>query len=73
MDNEPTVLFRKRDIKDLEKRVKELGCEMRFNPNYGSGVSDLNYDMPPYVDAPHIKLEIEDYIATSVGLIIKKS
>jgi hypothetical protein len=72
IDHKPTVLFRRRDIRALQRLVRGLGYEMRFNPNYGAGKHDIYYDLPPYVSAPHLKLMLENYIATSVGLIIKK-
>lgn len=72
IDHKATVLFRRRDIVELENLVRKVGCEMTFNPNYGTGKNDVHYDLPPYISAPHLKLMLGNYIATSLGLIIKK-
>ena len=72
IDHSGTVLFRRRDIEAVQKQVQELAYEMSFNPNYGTGKHDLYYDLPPFVPAPHLKLMLGNYIATSVGLLIKK-
>jgi hypothetical protein len=72
LDHRPFVLFRKRDIRSLETRVNNEGYDMHFNPNYGTGIHDLNYIQPPFVPSPHLKVKLANYIFTSVGLIIKK-
>lgn len=73
VDNGGTVLFRRRDFEDLAVRLAEKGCELApFDYNPGHGPIDRYVDLPPYLVEPHLKLALEGYAATSVGLIIHK-
>ena len=38
----------------------------------GSSVADGTIDVPPYTHQTHLKLQIGQYVATSIGLIITK-
>lgn len=67
-----TVIFRKKDIELLVKRLTEDGHEVYVNYNPGSGVLDAHIDIPPYNDNKHIILQLSDYVTTSLGLIIRK-
>lgn len=73
VDNAGTVLFRKRDFRMLQKRLKLIGCEMEFNFNLGSQPLDVHIDVAPYRPDNHLKLQIAQYAVTSFGLIIRKS
>ena len=73
VDNANTVLFRRRDFEELEARLAEKGCHLApFDYNPGDGPIDRYIDLPPYLAEPHLKLALEGYATTSVGLIIHK-
>jgi len=68
-----TVLFRKRDMEELSRRVAAAGHTMApldLNPGYGE--VDRYIDVPPYRVEPHLKLALQGYAATSIGVIIRK-
>ena len=74
VDNTGTVLFRRRDFEALAARLAEKGCELApFDYNPGQGPMDRYVDLPPYLVEPHLKLALEGYATTSVGLIIHKT
>ena len=68
-----TVIYRKQDIELLAQRAREMGCEVELNFNLGDQALDQHYDVPPYSEWNHIKLELDRYITTSYGLILRKS
>lgn len=72
VDNTGTVLFRRRDFEWLEHRLKSKGCRMEFNWNLGEKPIDLHIDVPPYRHDDHLKLQIEQFVVTSFGIIIHK-
>jgi 2-polyprenyl-3-methyl-5-hydroxy-6-metoxy-1,4-benzoquinol methylase len=72
IDNESTVLFRKRDFLLLEKRLKLMGAEMEFNFNLGQQPLDQHIDVAPYSANEHLKLQIMQFAVTSFGLIVRK-
>jgi SAM-dependent methyltransferase len=68
-----TVIYRRRDLEGLLYDATQMGFEVApliiapdlfFMDNY--------VDVPPYTQHPHLKLDLEGYVATSVGLIIRK-
>jgi SAM-dependent methyltransferase len=73
METPGLSLYRKKDIKALEKRLQENGCSM-LPCNWYSGdlPEDKHIDLPPYKQQTHLKLMIERYVVTSLGLVIIK-
>lgn len=67
-----TVLYRRGDIVALAADLREAGHEIELNLNTGSGPADLHIDGPPY-DGIHLKLWTAGYVATSLGLIVRKA
>jgi hypothetical protein len=66
------VLFRRCDIEDLERRVRSANCELRsvnFNP--GDRPIDRHYDIPPYGNV-HLRIQLDRFVFTSIGLIAVK-
>jgi hypothetical protein len=66
-------VFRRCDFDRLERMLKPVGaklCPINFNP--GDTPLDLHYDLPPYRDVPHLKLQIDKCIVTSIGLVMRK-
>lgn len=68
----PTALYRRRDIQDLVNRLRDEGHDIDVDFNAGKSPADKYIDVPPYTHATHIKLQIEKYVVTSIGLIITK-
>lgn len=81
IDNWPTVLFRQRDIEACIARLREAGHQVApVDYSTGDGVLDGYIDVPPYLPVdllttnamtPHLRLSIDGFAATSIGLIIK--
>jgi tetratricopeptide (TPR) repeat protein len=72
--NAPNVcLFRRRDMERLIERLAEKGHNvMPLNLYPGGAEIDAHIDAPPYA-LPHLKLELLDFVTTSIGLIVQKS
>ena len=76
--NSPTMetpelsLFRKRDLELLAQELVRAGHSvepLNFWP--GATPVDEHIDLPPF-SSPHLKLEVEGYVITSIGLIVRK-
>jgi 2-polyprenyl-3-methyl-5-hydroxy-6-metoxy-1,4-benzoquinol methylase len=72
LDNDNTVLFRRRDFRRLAKQVRQAGCLIDLNFNLGDQPLDQHVDVPPYSDDGQLKLRIAKWTSTSFGVIIKK-
>lgn len=69
------VIYRKKDLLSLKERLSEKGFHLAcFDFDAGNHAFDLAVDTPPYFESgkPHIKLEIEGHVCTSILLIIQK-
>lgn len=73
VDHQGTVLFRKSDIDAFHNCAVKKGYEM-VRPCYdvSSGAVDREYDTPPYSHDRHLRLEIDKYISTCVGMVVRK-
>lgn len=74
-NNDSFVIFRRRDIEELVISLEKEGHTVEV-VDYCSGSDALEQyiDMPPYVDEPHLRLQLAGlYASTSIGLIIHKS
>ena len=68
-----TVLFRRRDMQELARRLREKGHivgPLDLDP--GAKPLDTYLDVPPYRVEAHVKLALQGYGATSFGLIAQK-
>lgn len=74
LDNDNTVIFRRRDVEDLIGELTAQGhyCEPLLI-HYGSQPVDGFIDAPPYRSDPHLRLAIAQYVTTSVGIITRKA
>ncbi len=68
-----TVIYRRRDIEELIGQLRARGHEveeLRIAPD----AHPLEYyvDMPPYRQEPHLRLLLEQYVATSVGIVVRR-
>jgi len=72
INNQQTVLFRRQDIDRLAAELHSQGHKIVLNYNTGSGPFDRHIDVPPW-SGIHLKLQLEQYVTTSLGLLIKKA
>ncbi len=69
-----TVLFRRQDMEILAERLTAQGHKVAaFDFEPGVAPLDRYVDVAPYRAEPHLKLALEGYAATSIGLIIQRS
>lgn len=70
----PTVIYRKRDIEGIASTLRGRGHEVdEIVFSNSQNFVDSFVDIPPYADGmPHIRLELEKYVVTSVGLVITR-
>ncbi len=67
-----TVLFRQKDFVEMGERVRKAGGKMELNFNLGTQPMDRFYDVPPYSEFNHLRLQLDQYLTTSFGVIITK-
>jgi SAM-dependent methyltransferase len=73
-DNNDTVIFRQRDIDSLVHQLRAAGHyveEVDFS--LGGLPQDFDVDVHPHQQKVHIKLQLDKYVVTSIGLIIQKA
>lgn len=81
LETGPTVLYQRRHLDRLAARLAAAGHEMLplDNPP-AAGVLDRFVDLPPFpheaspfdaLDAPHLRLALDGYPVTSVGIVVK--
>ncbi len=68
-----TVLFRQRDIKNIIRNLRRKGHHIEMDFTLGTLPNDQFIDVPPYKGDPHLKLKLNKYVITSIGLIIQKA
>jgi hypothetical protein len=73
VDNQGTVLFRRRDLEELARRLTAQGAQvLPLNCHPGSEPLDHHIDVPPYAWLPHLRLMLGRYATTSLGIIVKR-
>jgi 2-polyprenyl-3-methyl-5-hydroxy-6-metoxy-1,4-benzoquinol methylase len=72
LDNAGTVLFRRRDFLQLADRLEAQGHSIELTFHLGDMPLDQHVDVAPYSADRHLKLQIEKWVTTSFGLIIRK-
>jgi 2-polyprenyl-3-methyl-5-hydroxy-6-metoxy-1,4-benzoquinol methylase len=66
-------IYREKDIRKLIHELELEGYDVKpLNLNTGGSSVDNHIDAPPYGLSPHLKLELDNFIVTSIGLIISK-
>jgi 2-polyprenyl-3-methyl-5-hydroxy-6-metoxy-1,4-benzoquinol methylase len=68
-----TVLYRKQDIEGLIAALRAQGHAIDIDWTDGNGYADQTVDVPPYKQHVHLRMQIEQYVVTSIGLIIQKA
>lgn len=67
------VIFRKHDIEHLIRQLERSGHEvLPLSLNPGAGELDRHVDLPPYKQEPHLRLMLDRYVTTSIGLIVRR-
>jgi hypothetical protein len=73
LDNCDTVIFR---MRDLEKLARELRSQGHFveelDYSLGGLPQDFQVDTFPHSEDVHLKLQLNEFVVTSIGLIIQK-
>ncbi len=72
LDHASTVLFRERDFQALAARLRANGHIIELTFDLGDMPLDRHIDIAPYCADQHLKLQIERWVTTSFGLIIRK-
>lgn len=73
LDFASTVLFRQCDLQQLAEHMRANGHRMAITFDLGDQPLDRHVDIAPYSADRHLKLQIEQWVTTSFGLIIHKS
>jgi len=72
-DNDPTVIFRQRDIETVVAGLRRQGHFVEeLDYSLGGLPQDFNVDIFPHKQGIHLKLQIDRFVVTSIGLIIQK-
>lgn len=68
-----TVIYRRRDIIELVQRLRDRGHIVKpFLVAPDTHYWDFHVDIPPYLQEPHLKLLLQQYVATSVGIVVQR-
>lgn len=68
-----TVLFRRSDFLALGEELRAQGHGIEFNFNLGDEPLDHHIDIAPFRQDEHLKLQLERWVTTSFGLIVRKA
>lgn len=68
-----TVIFRIQDIELITNELKKSGhCVEEVDFSFGMQPEDFMVDLLPHKQAVHLKLQLDEFVVTSIGLIIQK-
>jgi len=72
-DNNDTVIYRQRDIDQIALELRREGHLVEeLDYSLGGLPEDFQVDIQPHQQKVHVKLQIDKYVVTSIGLIIRK-
>lgn len=72
-DNNETVIFRQRDIDSIASQLRNEGHFVEeLDYSLGGLPEDYMVDVYPHQQKVHLKIQIDKYVVTSIGLIIQK-
>jgi len=73
VDNDWTVLFRRRDFERLIQTLRDRGHEVDpFIVAPNATPVDQYVDIAPYSQEPHLKLSLENFTTTSAGIVVRR-
>lgn len=68
-----TVVFRMKDIERVVKKLRSEGHHVEeLDFSMGGLPEDYAVDVFPYKEDTHLKLQLGEYVVTSIGIIIRK-
>ena len=68
-----TVLYRRRDMLALIESLRARGHSVEpFVVARDVHVLDQIFDLPPHLHDPHLKMQIQKYVSTSVGIVVTR-
>ncbi|WGM48177.1 hypothetical protein KOAAANKH_03073 [Brevundimonas sp. NIBR10] len=74
IDNQGTVLFRRRDFEELQRRLTLKGHRMApLRLDLGEGVIENVIDVPPFSTDVSLRIAISGFATTSFGLLIQRA
>jgi SAM-dependent methyltransferase len=73
LDNCDTVIFRMSDIEKLVRELRRMGHKVEtLDYSLGGLPEDFAVDVHPHKQDVHLKLQLNEFVVTSIGLIIQK-
>jgi len=73
LDNCDTVIFRMKDIEKLVAKLRNLGHRVEtVDYSLGGLPEDFDIDVHPHSQDVHLRLQLNEFVVTSIGLIIQK-
>ena len=73
LDNCDTVIFRMKDIEKLVTKLRSMGHRVEsVDYSLGGLPEDFDVDVHPHNQDVHLKLQLNEFVITSIGLIIQK-
>ncbi len=72
LDHAGTVIFRHKDIVGFIELMRNKGHYVEPLVLHRGFSADNFVDLPPYRTEPHLRLLLESYVSTSIGLIIQR-
>lgn len=72
LDNLGTVLFRRRDLERIARQLQIQGHRIDLDLTPGTTPADQHVDVPPYSPDLHLRMRLQQFTTTSVGLIIER-
>lgn len=73
VENKALSIFRRKDIERLLRKLASAGHEVfPLNLWPGDDMLDKYFDLPPY-SLPHLKLQLDGFTMTSLGIIVRKA
>lgn len=74
LEEENCVIFRQRDIEKIVSELRAQGHQVEeLDYSLGWLPYDYKVDVQPYTLDPHLRLQLSNYVCTSIGLIIRKN
>ena len=68
-----TEIYRARDIESIANKLRIAGHFVEdLDYSYGEEPEDFMVDMSPHKETVHLKLQLNEFLVTSVGIIIQK-
>lgn len=67
-----TVIYRRRDIVGFLERMTREGYLTAITLAVPGDPLDKHVDVPPYSSHDHLRLKLDRYVATSIGIVIQK-